>query len=386
MTRARTAVAAAAAAGALLTVSGLAGCSSSGSSSPSSAPAPVLSGPAAATAGLRWRPCSKAAGGAPNASRLRCASLQVPLNYADPGGRKITLALSEIPATAPAAQRQGALLVNPGGPGASGLAMAASVAAGLTPSVAAQYDIVGFDTRGVGSSVPALSCDPAFFSRPRPDYVPATAAAEQVLEDRARQYAADCEKRFGWLLPYMTTEDLARDMDSIRAALGQQKISYYGVSYGTYLGQVYATLFPHRIRRMVLDSVVDPAGVWYADNIDQDYAFQGRMTAFFAWIARNDAVYHLGSTEAAVSATVHRRIGQAGETPDRGLVRSADRAGRAQRHVPRRRLQQRLVAVPGPVARGLPAQRVDIRAHRALPADRRAERERVRRLHRGGVQ
>jgi pimeloyl-ACP methyl ester carboxylesterase len=316
MTRAITA--AATAAGALLTVSGLAGCSSSGSSSPSSAPAPVLSGPAAATAGLRWRPCSKAAGGAPNASRLRCASLQVPLNYANPGGRKITLALSEIPATAPAAQRQGALLVNPGGPGASGLAMAASVAAGLTPSVAAQYDIVGFDTRGVGSSVPALSCDPAFFSKPRPDYVPATAAAEQVLEDRARQYAADCEKRFGWLLPYMTTEDLARDMDSIRAALGQQKISYYGVSYGTYLGQVYATLFPHRIRRMVLDSVVDPAGIWYADNIDEDYAFQGRMTAFFAWIARNDAVYHLGSTEAAVNATFTAASGKLEKHPIAG--------------------------------------------------------------------
>ncbi len=84
----------------------------------------------------------------------------------------------------------------------------------------------------------------------------------------------------------MTTEDLARDMDSIRAALGQRQINYYGVSYGTYLGQVYATLFPHRVRRMVLDSVVDPVGAWYRDNIEQDYAFQGRIRAFFSWIAR----------------------------------------------------------------------------------------------------
>ena len=227
----------------------------------------------------------------------------MPLDYADPGGRKITLALSEIPATAPTARQQGVLLVNPGGPGAGGLSFAASTAAGLAPSVAADYDIVGFDTRGVGSSVPALSCDPTFFSRPRPDYVPASAAAERVLVDRARRYANDCERKFGWLLPYMTTEDLARDMDSIRAALGQRQISYYGASYGTYLGQVYATLFPDRVRRMVLDSVVDPDGVWYADNIDQDYAFQARMTTYFAWIARNDATYHLGSSEAAVSAT-----------------------------------------------------------------------------------
>ncbi len=98
----------------------------------------------------------------------------MPLNYADPGGRKITLALSEIPATAPAGQRQGVLLVNPGGPGASGRPWRPT-AAGLAPNVAAEYDIVGFDTRGVGASVPALSCDPSFFSKPRPNYVPASA-------------------------------------------------------------------------------------------------------------------------------------------------------------------------------------------------------------------
>jgi pimeloyl-ACP methyl ester carboxylesterase len=261
-------------------------------------------GPAASAGGkLSWHPCPSAAPGQPDASRLLCADLRVPLNYADPAGRKITLALSEVPATAPAAERQGDLLVNPGGPGASGLSLAASVAAGLTPSVAADYNIVGFDTRGVGASVPALHCDPSFFSRPRPDYVPSSAAAEQVLIGRAREYAEDCEKNFGWLLPYMTSEDLARDLDSIRAALGQQQISYFGYSYGTYLGQVYATMFPHRIRRMVLDSVVDPAGAWWTDNIDQDYAFQSRINAFFSWIARYDSEYRLGSTEAQVSAT-----------------------------------------------------------------------------------
>jgi pimeloyl-ACP methyl ester carboxylesterase len=249
---------------------------------------------------------------------MRCASLSVPLNYADPGGRKITLALSEIPATAPAAQRQGVLLVNPGGPGAPGLSFAASTASGLAPSVAAQYDVVGFDTRGVGASVPSLSCQASFFAKPRPGYVPASAAAEQVLINRARGYAAGCERNFGWLLPHMTTEDLARDMDSIRVALGQRQISYYGVSYGTYLGQVYATLYPQRIRRMVLDSVVDPAGAWYADNLDQDYAFQGRMTAFFAWIAADDAVYHLGATEAAVNATFSTTMARLARQPISG--------------------------------------------------------------------
>ena len=174
--------------------------------------------------------------------------------------------------------------------------------ASAAESVAAEYDIVGFDPRGVGSSVPALSCDPGFFAGVRPNYIPASPAAEQVLVNRAKTYAADCGKKYGWLLPYMTSQDAARDMDAIRAAFGVSKINYYAFSYGTYLGQVYATLFPDRVRRMVLDSVVDPAGVWYANNVHQDYAFQGRMEAFFAWVAKYDGTYHLGSTAAQVQA------------------------------------------------------------------------------------
>src|SRR5271165_5748150 len=152
----------------VVTVLAAVGCSSSGNSSSAG------TGTGQASAKLSWHPCL-------TAGRLQCASLQVPLNYDDPGGRKITLALSEVPATAPAGQRQGVLLVNPGGPGASGLSLPASVAAGLAPNVAAEYTIVGFDTRGVGASVPQLHCDPAFFSKPRPNYVPSSQAAEKML-------------------------------------------------------------------------------------------------------------------------------------------------------------------------------------------------------------
>jgi pimeloyl-ACP methyl ester carboxylesterase len=275
----------------------------------------LLAGPAAAAAAaLAISACSGSPGPAADSSlswhacpaegpSAQCASLQVPVNYADPGGRKITLALSEIPATAPRDQQQGVLLVNPGGPGGSGLSLASIVASGLNPTVASEYDIVGFDTRGVGSSVPALHCDPSFFSGDRPDYVPATAAAEQVNEQRAKAYAEDCEKNYGWLLPYMTTENIARDMDSMRAALGAAQINYFAYSYGTYIGQVYATLFPSRVRRMVLDSVVDPDGAWWTDNIDQDYAFQGRQNAFYAWVAQYNSFYNLGSNAAQVSAS-----------------------------------------------------------------------------------
>ncbi len=246
--------------------------------------------------------------------------LSVPVNYADPGGRHLSLALDMIPATAPSSQQQGILLVNPGGPGGDGLPLAAEVAQGLSSSVATDYDIVGFDPRGVGSSVPALSCDSSFFSSVRPNYIPANPAAEQVLINRAKMYAADCEQKFGWLLPYMTTQDVARDMDSIRAAFGVSQLNYYAFSYGTYIGEVYAALFPSRVRRMVLDSIVDPTGVWYTDNIGQDYAFQGRMEAFFAWVAKYDSTYQLGSTTAQVQAAWYKARNQLLAHPVDGMI------------------------------------------------------------------
>ncbi len=310
---ARGAVAALAAGAAVLLGAGACsgGSASSGQASSAAGSTAQAGGSTAQAAGpvvpqhstLHWHACAGVLGqqGVPD-----CTTLSVPVNYAQPGGRHISLALDMIPATAPRSQQQGIMLVNPGGPGGDGLPLAAEVAQGISPDVAAEYDIVGFDPRGVGSSVPALSCDPGFFSGVRPNYIPPNAAAEQVLINRAKTYATDCGQRFGWLLPYMTTQDVARDMDAIRAAFGVSKINYYAFSYGTYIGQVYATLFPDRVRRMVLDSIVDPAGVWYADNIDQDYAFQGRMEAFFAWVAKYDGTYHLGSTAAQVQASWYR--------------------------------------------------------------------------------
>jgi pimeloyl-ACP methyl ester carboxylesterase len=305
-------LAAIAAAGGAAIAIAAAACSPVGSPGGSLATGPGPPGAARAAPGtgadLSWHSCTRV-------RRMQCARLRVPLDYRHPDGRKITLALFRIPATAPPGQREGVLLVNPGGPGASGLSLTAQVASGLDPNVAAGYDIVGFDPRGVGSSTPALHCDPGFFRGVRPGEIPGSPAAERVQENRAKTYAADCEKRFGWMLPYMTTEDAARDMDSIRAALGQQKINFLAYSYGTYLGQVYATLFPGRVRRMVLDSTVDPAGAWYTDNLDQDYAMQGRMNAFFAWVARYERVYQLGSTASQVRQAWYRVSARLGTHP-----------------------------------------------------------------------
>jgi pimeloyl-ACP methyl ester carboxylesterase len=302
------------AAGVLACAVAIAGCSAGahGRAAPASSPVTGTAAAPARAGTLNWHPCRV------QGARIRCATLRVPLNYRDPAGRTVTLALDEVPASAPAARRQGDLLVNPGGPGLSGLPWSVIVAEDLDHSVSSEYNIIGFDPRGVGASVPALHCDPSFFAGVRPDYIPASQRAEQVLIGRAKLYAAGCERRYGWLLPYMTTADAARDMDAIRAALGQRQISYLGYSWGTYLGQVYATLFPHQLRKMVLDSVVDPRGVWYADNIDQDYAFEARMRAFFAWAAAHDAAYHLGSTEAQVEQAWYQARARLGAHPISG--------------------------------------------------------------------
>ncbi|MFE3262657.1 alpha/beta hydrolase [Streptomyces sp. NPDC059215] len=247
------------------------------------------------TAKPTWKKCGTHAYPA-----LQCASVKVPLDHSKPDGRLITLALSRVPHTAKT--YQGPLLVNPGGPGGSGITMAGFVASTLPKAVAAQYDVIGFDPRGVGASRPALDCRPGHFAPVRPDTLPSTPAIERANLDRARSFATACGEKYADLLPFIDTISAVRDMDAIRAALGAKKINYFGYSYGTYLGAVYAKLYPQRVRRLVLDSVVDPGGVWYEDNIGQDYAFDARHRAFLAWVAKHDATYRLGTDPARVEA------------------------------------------------------------------------------------
>ncbi|MGC5016100.1 alpha/beta hydrolase [Streptosporangium sp. DT93] len=275
---------------------------------------------------LVWGPCRDGRGrsaqvvpGRP-AVRVECATLRVPLDHHDPS-RTIGIALNRIRGNA-SRDRLGALLVNPGGPGASGRDLAKGVVAGLPVGLAARFDVIGFDPRGVGASDPALTCvDPrTHYRAPRPDQVPDGRRDEAVLIARARGYAEACGTRWSWMLPHMTTENSARDMDLIREALGESKISYLGYSYGSYLGAVYATLFPDRLKRLVLDSVVDPRGVWYRSNLDQSVAFEARHVDFLRWVARHDAVYRLGSTERAVSSAWYAMRDRLAGHPARGVV------------------------------------------------------------------
>jgi pimeloyl-ACP methyl ester carboxylesterase len=210
--------------------------SASPSRSSAGAPAPTL----------HWQQCG---------NETQCAKLDVPLDYNDPTGRTITLALELHPARKPN-ERVGSLLVNPGGPGAPGLKFAADIP--LPSDVLDRFDIIGFDPRGVGEST-AVNCGgqtvPAFR---HVDSTPDDATEQAQLDDAAKLVADDCGAHAGDLLPFMGTDSVARDLDSIRQALGQTQINYYGASYGTLLGERYLALFPKNARAVVLDGVVDP--------------------------------------------------------------------------------------------------------------------------------
>lgn len=256
---------------------------------------------------------------------VRCGRVRVPVDYAEPSGATISLLVSRLRAAGPASVRQGSLVFNPGGPGASGLwfpGVGRPGVAGVTRKVwetaARTYDLVGFDPRGVGHSAP-LSCqDPARHHKaPSPDPRRPTAAVKAAQRAEARRKAEACGARGGALLRNMRTADLARDLDVIRAALGEARLNYYGVSYGTYLGAVYATLFPSHVRRMVADSVVnpDPRGVWYGANLAQDVAFEHRWADWRAWAAGHHAVYGLGSTPGRVQASFDRAMRMLGRRP-----------------------------------------------------------------------
>jgi pimeloyl-ACP methyl ester carboxylesterase len=264
-------------------------------------------------------------GPGPPAANAQCGFLSVPLDYSNPHGQQIQLAVSRIVHTSD--DYQGVLLTNPGGPGGSGLNLNVFLIGALQQeglgSAAAGYDWIGFDPRGVGSSIPALSCIPNYFSPDRPNYVPLTSRLLSFWLAKSKSYARACASANPLqeaLLRHMTTRDAALDMDSIREALGQKQITYYGFSYGTYLGQVYSTLFPSHVRRLIMDSNVDPRRVWYQANLDQDIAFNRNINIWFAWLAKYDRVYHLGDTESAVQNLFYATQRQLAEHPAGGQV------------------------------------------------------------------
>ncbi|WP_405739923.1 alpha/beta hydrolase [Streptomyces sp. NBC_00028] len=280
-------------------------------------------------AGINWQDCPADWG---LEKPIQCGWVTVPLDYAKPNGKQIKIAVDRIGNTGTPAERQGALVYNPGGPGGSGLRFPRRVTtkAPVWVNTSKAYDFVGFDPRGVGHSAPISCIDPQeFVKAPKMDPVPDSEADKLAQRKLAREYAEGCYKRSGEMLPHMTTPNSARDLDVIRAALGEKKLNFLGVSYGTYFGAVYGTLFPGHVRRMVVDSVVNPSRekIWYEANLDQDVAFEKRWNDWQDWVAANDAAFHLGTTRAEVQAKYLELRATAKKNPIGGVVGPAELIG-----------------------------------------------------------
>jgi pimeloyl-ACP methyl ester carboxylesterase len=208
---------------------------------------------------LTWRACG---------GRYLCAGAKVPLDWSKPRGSTISLALIKLPATNRKG-RIGTLFVNPGGPGGSGVELVREAPEAVPGAVRARFDVVGFDPRFVGSSRPFGTClpDDAFadFISSQPAF-PVTGAEEATFIDAQETYAKRCSQRK--YLAYASTGSVARDLELLRRAVGDSKLSYLGYSYGSYLGQVYAQLFPGKVRAMVIDGVLD-GKAWISGDGDE---------------------------------------------------------------------------------------------------------------------
>lgn len=255
--------------------------SAGGTPTPSLSPTPSAEGPLPETdpalarfydQKLDWSDCGE----------NQCATLTVPLDYAAPAQKSIELALLRVPADDPEA-RIGSLVVNPGGPGASGVDFAAAGSAQFGSVLTENYDIVGFDPRGVGKSAP-LDCatteelDDLLAYDPAPD----DAAERAELDALVAAVGQGCLERSGDLARHISTKEAARDMDILRAALGEPKLDYLGASYGTLLGATYAEAFPRNVGRFVLDGAVDPSLSNKDLTLEQARGFETALRAYVA--------------------------------------------------------------------------------------------------------
>ncbi|WP_031470135.1 alpha/beta hydrolase [Sciscionella sediminilitoris] len=278
--------------------------------------AAALPGTAPATPGaLHWGSCPATVTG----HGLECASLTVPLDYRNPHGRTITIGISRLPSSKPA-QRRGVLLTNPGGPD-PGMNYPAKLAEqGLPQSVRERYDVIGFDPRGFGNSAP-VTCDLTAAQSATGIVPPYARNTADVLEQAAasKRIAGQCARsKTAWLRPFISTANTARDMDRIRAALGEPRISFLGDSWGTHLGAVYTTLFPRRGDRIVLDSNLSPGGWTYPYERLYGQGFQDRFPDFAKFAPANPR-YGLGSTPEQVTAKYFTLAARLDRKPVDGL-------------------------------------------------------------------
>ncbi|HEX4818520.1 MAG TPA: alpha/beta hydrolase [Nonomuraea sp.] len=283
----------------------------------SSAPAEPATQATADTDQITWGPCTdiKRPDGEPPARQdasVRCGKLAVPLDYAKPGGEKIDLSLIKLPATGKGL-KLGSVVFNFGGPGASGVDTLDQAGKALT-SLRTRYDLISFDPRGVERSSGVRCGDGAQMDRfTSLDTLPSNEDTHQKAEEANKEFAALCQQHSGKILPYIGTVNAARDMDRIRAAVGDAKLNYVGMSYGTQLGAVYATEFPKKVGRMVLDAPLDPTVTFEQRTLAQTRGFQKAYESFLKACVKDTCA--LGKDEATANTNVANLMNELAAQP-----------------------------------------------------------------------
>jgi pimeloyl-ACP methyl ester carboxylesterase len=245
--------------------------------------------------------------------------LPVPLDPAAPGGEKVQLALARVPAKKPA-QRIGSLVINPGGPGAPGTQFVQTVENQLPAAITDRFDIVGWDPRGTGRSSP-VDCGKRLDYLFDVDTAPDDPAELAALEAASQRFADTCNERSGELLRHISSSDTVHDLDLIRAALGDEKLTYAGFSYGTYLGALYAQAYPNKVRALLLDGAVDPSVSIDELSIQQAKGFEASLKAFLDDCAQRESCeFHHNGDPAAALYKLRARIDKNPMRTDDGRV------------------------------------------------------------------
>ncbi len=255
--------------------------------------APVAADARSGLAPLAWHACSDG---------FQCTTLTVPVDPANGDTSSLELAVIRKRARRPEG-RIGSLVFNPGGPGVPAVAYLAAVAGTLPDRIRDRFDLVAFDPRGIGQSSPVEcedSLDPLFDQ----SFQPPTAAARASLDDAVRTLSAACAARSGALLPHVSTLDAVGDLERLRVALGEDRLSFVGYSYGTLLGASYASAYPHRVRAFVLDGPIDPTMTADAVTLGQARGFEHSLDDFLADCSAHPgcAFHHHGDAAAAYDA------------------------------------------------------------------------------------
>ena len=238
-------------------------------------------------------------------TEVECGNIEVPFDYADPEQGSFVLYVKKHNAASPA-DRIGSMMVNPGGPGFGGSSLADDAQYYFSQDLIDRFDIIAWDPRGTGESTPAVDCVDTFDEYFGLDSPPETPEEKQALIDASQAFNDKCAENSGTILPYISTQASAQDINSLRLALGEEKVSFFGFSYGSELGTTWATMFPETVRAIVVDGAVDPNASSTEEGMNQAKGFEGQLATFLKQCSEKTtcAFHNGGKAEAAFDQLV----------------------------------------------------------------------------------